>query len=155
MTPRERGTAHQYDGDVFAGLMSEVMATAERFGHREHVHLTWLAVRRFGVEAAVGLVSQGIQRTARYAGAPQKYHVTMSRAWVELVGHHVEEDPTDDFAEFAGHHPALFDKRLLSRFYRSSTLAASAARTGWVEPDAAPFPWQTPGDGGRRTVRAR
>jgi hypothetical protein len=24
---------------------------------------------------------------ARYAGAPQKYNATVSRAWVELVGH--------------------------------------------------------------------
>ena len=57
----------------FDALMAEVMAATERFGHREHLHLTWLAVRRVGVPAAVGLVSDGIQRTARYAGVPQKY----------------------------------------------------------------------------------
>ena len=124
----------------FDGLMAEVMRSAGRFGHREHVHLTWLAVRRYGVPAAVGLVSEGIQRTARYAGAPQKYHATMSRAWVELVGYHAAEGG-DDFDAFAGHHTALLDKRLLGRFYRSSTLAGSAARAGWVEPDLAPFPW--------------
>ena len=38
----------------FDALMAEVTAAAERFGHREHVHLTWLAVRRVGVPAAVG-----------------------------------------------------------------------------------------------------
>jgi hypothetical protein len=110
-------------------------------------HLTWLAVRRFGVPAAVGLVSDGIQRTARYAGAPCKYHPTVSRAWVELVGYHTAERRDDDFAAFAGHHPALLDKRLLTRFYRSATLAGPRARTGWVEPDLTPFPWQ---DVGRR-----
>ena len=31
--------------------------------------LTWLAVRRFGTATAIALVSDGIQRTARYAGA--------------------------------------------------------------------------------------
>jgi hypothetical protein len=76
---------------VFDALMAEVMAGATRFGHREHVHLTWLAVRRCGVVEAAGLVSDGIQRTARYAGAPQKYHATISRAWVELVGYHAAE----------------------------------------------------------------
>ncbi|HEX3957800.1 MAG TPA: hypothetical protein VHZ03_14375 [Trebonia sp.] len=125
----------------FDALMTEVMATAMRFGHREHVHLTWLAVRRGGVPAAVGLVSDGIQRTARYAGAPQKYHATVSRAWVELVGHHVAEGGEDDFTAFANHHAALLDKRLLARFYRPATLASAPARTGWVEPDLAPFPW--------------
>lgn len=124
--------------------MAEVMATAERFGHREHLQLTWLAVRRCGVPAAVGVVSKGIQRTARYAGAPQKYNATVSRAWVELVGHHVAERGEDDFTAFADHHHSLLDKRLLTRFYRPATLARLQAKTGWVEPDLAPFPWHRP-----------
>jgi hypothetical protein len=127
---------------TFEALLAQVMATAPRFGHREHVHLTWLAVRRCGVPAAIDLVSDGIQRTARYAGAPQKYHATVSRAWVELVGHHAAEHGEGDFAAFAGHHTALLDKRLLTRFYRPATLASPQAKTGWVEPDLAPFPWR-------------
>jgi hypothetical protein len=126
---------------AFDQLMAEVMATAERFGHREHVHLTWLAVRKYGVSEAIGLVGSGIQRTARYAGAPQKYHATVSRAWVELVGHHAASH-SDDFDAFAAANPALLDKRLLTRFYRPATLAGRQARTGWVEPDLAAFPWR-------------
>ncbi len=91
--------------------------------------------------AAVSLVSDGIQRTARYAGAPQKYHATVSRAWVQLVGYHAAEHADDDFAVFAEHNPALLDKRLLTRFYHPATLATPRARTGWAEPDRAPFPW--------------
>ena len=126
----------------FPELMAEVMSTAERFGHRQHVHLTWLAVRRYGTAAAIVLVSDGIQGVARYAGAPHKYNATVSRAWVELVGHHADHSNAADFDAFAGEHSALLDKRLLTRFYRSTTLASDAARTGWVEPDVAPFPWQ-------------
>ena len=119
----------------------ELAATAGGpFDHRAHVHVTWLAVREVGMPAAIALVSEGLRRTARYAGAPQKYHETMSRAWVLLVAHHVAQDPAVDFPAFARRNPALLDKRLLSRFYRSSTLAAAAARAGWVEPDRAPFP---------------
>jgi hypothetical protein len=131
----------------FDALLAEVMAGAERFGHRQHVELTWLAVRRYGVPAAVGLVSDGIRRTARYAGAPQKYHATVSRAWVELVGYHVaQHGPAEpEFATFAERNPALLDKRLLTRFYRPATLASPQAKTGWAEPDLAPFPWQRPG----------
>jgi hypothetical protein len=125
--------------------MAEVMAASERFGHLEHIHLTWLAVRRYGLPAAIGLVSDGIQRTAGYAGAPQKYHSTVSRAWVELVGHHATEcgegDGERDFTAFADRHPALLDKRLLTRFYRSVTLASPRAKNGWVEPDLASFAW--------------
>ncbi|MFI5954334.1 hypothetical protein [Cryptosporangium sp. NPDC051539] len=123
---------------TFDELFDDVTAGG-RFGHREHVHLTWLAVRAYGVEAAIGFVSEGIRRTARYAGAPQKYHATMSRAWVELVGFHLADEA--DFETFLARNPALQDKRLLSRFYRSATLAGAEARAGWVGPDLQPFPW--------------
>jgi hypothetical protein len=142
MSTHHTGTSTDSARD-FDLLMGEVMASAERFGHREHVHLTWLAVRRYGVPAAVDLIAHGIRRTARYAGAPQKYHTTMSRAWVELVGHHATEPGEgDDFPSFVTRHPALLDKRLLTRFYHPATLAAPNARKGWVAPDLAPFPWQ-------------
>ncbi|MFF5449555.1 hypothetical protein [Streptomyces sp. NPDC012888] len=126
----------------FATLMDEVTARAGRFGHRQHVHLTWLAVRRHGTAAAVDLVSDGIRRTARYAGAPRKYNATVSRAWVELVGHHTGETDTADFDTFVAAHPALLDKKLLTRFYAPATLAGETARSGWVEPDREPFPWR-------------
>jgi hypothetical protein len=135
-----------HDGDAgsptFENLMAEVMASAPRFGHRQHVHLTWLAITRCGTPSAITLVSEGIQRTARYAGAPQKYHATVSRAWVELVGYHVDEHGGIDFDAFTLLNPALLDKRLLTRFYRPATLSAGSARSGWVEPDVSPFPWQ-------------
>jgi hypothetical protein len=141
MTPHGDQAADE-GAALFAELMAEVMTTADWFGHRQHVYLTWLAVRRCGTAAAVRLVSDGIQGAARYAGAPQKYNATVSRAWVELVGHHASQPGTADFGSFADQNPALLDKRLLSRFYRSPTLASTAARASWVEPDLAPFPWQ-------------
>jgi hypothetical protein len=81
----------------FDELMTEVMASADRFGHRQHVHLTWLAVRRYGTTVAIDLVSDGIQGVARYEGTPQKYNATVSRAWVELVGHHAKQSYATDF----------------------------------------------------------
>ena len=124
----------------FEALLAEVMAPADRFGHRQHIHLTWLAVRRYGTAAAIALVNDGLQRTATYAGAPQKYHATVSRAWVELVGHHLESMEDGSFDSFVHRYPALLDKRLLSRHYRSSTLATAEARTRWVAPDLRPLP---------------
>ena len=126
---------------LFDELMGEVMGSAERFGHREHVRLTWLAVRRCGTAGAVDVISQGIRRTARYAGAPQKYNATVSRAWVELVAHHALTEGSTDFDTFTTDNPALLDKRLLTRFYHPATLATPQARTGWAPPDRAPFPW--------------
>jgi hypothetical protein len=126
----------------FSDLMDGVMATADRFGHRQHVHPTWLTVRRYGTATATDVITDGIQRTARYHGAPRRYNATVSRAWVELVGHHVDHSHTTEFDQFAQENLALLDKLLLSRFYEPSTLASDRARIGWIEPDRAPFPWQ-------------
>ena len=111
--------------------------------------VAWL--RRLGMPLArIGIVcdlardapDQAAEQIAAYERAPQKYHHTVSRAWTELVAHHVAEDPgCADFERFADRNSALLDKRLLSRHYRSSTLAAEPARHGWVEPDLLPFPW--------------
>ncbi|BFU44019.1 hypothetical protein [Krasilnikovia sp. MM14-A1004] len=148
--PAPAGAAPAAD-DRFDTLMAEVMAHSDRFGHRQHIHLTWLAVRRHGTSAAITLISDGIRRTARYAGAPQKYHATVSRAWVELVGHHAADGDDHDFDDFVDRNPALLDKRLLARHYRSSTLASATAKSGWVEPDLEPLP---AGDRGRHPSTA-
>jgi hypothetical protein len=55
MSPPGEHVAGAPDVDA---LMAEVTATTERFGHREHVHLTWLAVRRVGAPAAVTVTGQ-------------------------------------------------------------------------------------------------
>jgi hypothetical protein len=142
MNARDHVSPAEDGANAFDELMAAAMAGVGRFGHRQHVHLTWLAVRRYGTDTAIEMVSDGIQRTARYAGAPQKYNATVSRAWVELVGHHAGCADTTDFASFADRNPELLDKKLLTRFYLPSTLASDLARAGWVEPDLAPFPWR-------------
>jgi hypothetical protein len=130
----------------FELLMRQVMESAKRFGHREHVHLTWLAVRRHGTAEAIRVVSVGIRTTARYAGHPQKYNATVSRAWVELVAFHLAQRPASSFDNFVAGTPDLLDKRLLARFYHPATLATRAARVGWVAPDRSPFPWAAHSD---------
>jgi hypothetical protein len=118
------------------------------FRHRQHIHLAFIAVRRHGTARATEKISTWIRHLT--AHAPQKYHATVTRAWTEIVGHHVAADPSvADFEVFAEQNRALLDKRLLTRHYTAATLASPQARTGWVEPDIAPFPWSS----GRGTAR--
>jgi hypothetical protein len=118
----------------FEALMAEAIAGAERFGHREHVRLTWLAVTRHGAPDALALIGGGIRRAA-----PAMYHATMTRAWVEIVARHAAEVADPDVDAFLARCPDLLDKRLLDRHYRPATLAALAARAGWVSPDLRPI----------------
>jgi hypothetical protein len=135
--------SHQGPADAeLAAIWPKITGPDGEFRHRQHINLAFLAVRRYGMPEATAKICDWIQHIAVYARAPQKYHHTVSRAWVEIVAHHVEADPGfADFGTFVARHPALLDKRLLSRHYRSSTLAAPSARQGWVEPDLLSFPW--------------
>jgi hypothetical protein len=106
------------------------------------VHLAFLTVRGHGTSAAIAKMSAWIRHIAAYEQAPQKYNATMTAAWTEIVGHHVEADPAvADFAAFAARYPALLDKRLLRGHYSSAVLASATARRERVAPDLAPFPW--------------
>lgn len=116
-----------------------------RFGHRQHINLAWLAVRRYGMPDAADKVCEWLRQMTAYEQAPQKYNHTMSRAWVYLVAHHTtvpadEDTPIHPFDQFITDHPALLDKRLLSRHYSSHVLASATARTAWAEPDLLPLP---------------
>jgi hypothetical protein len=136
---------HHNDDPEFAAVMPAIAGPAGEFGHREHISLAFWAVRRYGMPDATGRMCAWIQQLAAYQRAPQKYNHTVSRAWMEIVAHHVATDPDcADFRVFAGRNPTLLDKRLLSRHYRSVTLASAQARRDWVEPDLAALPWYGP-----------
>jgi hypothetical protein len=122
-----------------AEILDEIGA-ASGFRHRQHIHLAFIATRRYGTAQAAEKVSNWIRHLT--AHAPQKFNATVTRAWTEIVAHHVAADPTlTDFDAFASRHPELLDKRLLARHYSAAALAAPQARAGWVEPDLSPFPW--------------
>jgi hypothetical protein len=145
--PRDRHgphDPHQALPAELAAVLAEIVPPGSAFRHREHIHLAYLAVQRHGADRAADRVSGWIRHLAAYQRAPQKFNATVTRAWTEIVAHHMAAVPPGiDFATFADRYPALLDKRLLTRHYTARTLASPAARTGWAEPDLAPFTWRT------------
>src|SRR5215831_21394636 len=73
-----------------AAILPGITGPGGQFWHRQHINLAFLAVRRYGMPDAVGKICGWIRQIASYERAPQKYHHTVSRAWVEIVAHHVE-----------------------------------------------------------------
>lgn len=140
--PQQPGYRHTGLPPALAEVMAQVVPAGGAFRHRQHIHLAFLAVQRYGAARAAEVVAGWIRHIAAYERAPQKFNATVTRAWTEIVAHHVAAGPPGiDFDSFAQRSPALLDKRLLARHYSARVLASTAARTGWVEPDLAPFPW--------------
>ena len=112
-----------------------------QFHHRDHLRLSWVLIRRDGVAEAARAITAGIQRFATQYGQSQKYHETLTRFWIRLVGHMVEARPDiGDFAAFLTAFPQLLDKDLPYRHWRHETMQSSVARVSWVEPDLVALP---------------
>ena len=122
-------------------IMTEIVepdGRGSRFGHREHVHLAFIATKRGD---ATGLLRDWLRQIAASHGTPDRYHETITTAWAKIVAHHVSADPAiTDFDSFAARYPALLDKSLLTRHYSQAALASLTARANWIAPDLAPIP---------------
>jgi len=84
---------------------------------------------------------EGIRRFANHHGATQKYHHTLTLAWMRLVASALVETPEGyAFEQFITAHPQLKDANLLAKYYSKELLQTAAAREAWVEPDLQPLP---------------
>lgn len=107
--------------------------------HAQHVRLARLYLLEEPPDVAVPRYCRDLRRFAAALGAPEKYHETITRAFLLLVAERMARTgPGDRFEEFAARHPDLLAWRpsVLERYYRPETLASAFARRHFVLPDA-------------------
>lgn len=116
--------------------------TLDDFHHRDHIRIAWIYLRTSRNETTAGeRMAASIRRFAAHHGATQKYHETMTAAWMRLVAAAWRNTPhVQEFDEFASTHPDLLNPKALDRFYSNPLLAGEMARVKWVEPDVQPLP---------------
>jgi hypothetical protein len=111
------------------------------FHHRDHLRLTWCLIRQHDQEMATRAITEGIQRFAAKHGQADKYHETLTRFWVRIVGHMIAARPENTtFDAFLDAFPQLLDKDLPYRHWRRETMWSAPARAQWVEPDLLALP---------------
>ena len=104
------------------------------------MELAWTTIHRYGPETAADVLCSLIRLGVQASGHADKYHETVTRAWVRLVADAMGPEPGEDFAAFWDANEALHDKHLPKRHYSVELLLSDAARQGWVEPDLLPLP---------------
>lgn len=105
------------------------------FHHRDHVRLAWFYLRRYGAEADARIAA-AIRNFAAHHGKLDKYHQTMTIAWMRLVE---AAAAIDRFEDAVAAFPRLLDKNYLREFYSDELLGTENARNNFVEPDKRPF----------------
>jgi hypothetical protein len=109
--------------------------------HRGHLRLTWLILNRHPVDEAATIIAREIRRLATSQGAASRYHDTLTRFWVRLVSHAMNEaEDAKNIDKLIEEFPFLTDKNLPYRHWKRETFDSAGARAGWVEPDIAPLP---------------
>ena len=108
------------------------------FRHQDHVRLAWLYLTRYPVTEAIERYVAGLKRFASAAGAPEKYHETITWAYL-LLTHERMGRMTGDHTwhEFAEANEDLLDwsNTVLDLYYTKETLGSSLARKVFVLPD--------------------
>jgi hypothetical protein len=133
--------ASVWSDEDFLRAFEDLSLPADVFHHREHVRAAWLYLKSSDASRAVERMTAAIRRFANHHGATQKYHHTLTLAWMRLVAAALVETPEGHgFERFLADHPELGDKHLLAKYYSKDLLETSAAREGWVEPDRQPLP---------------
>lgn len=133
--------ASAWSDEDFLRAFEDLSFPADQFHHREHIRVAWLYLKSSDATRAAERMTAGILRFANHHGATQKYHHTLTLAWMRLVAASLVETPDSyDFTEFLAEHAELGDKELLKKYYSPELLKTSAAREGWVEPDLQPLP---------------
>jgi hypothetical protein len=105
------------------------------FPHASHVRLTLLYLTRYGRDETVRRLMDGLLRFATAKGHPEKFHVTMTRAWIELIESARHAHPGTEPAALLAARPELLDRDALLRFYSPERLNSAEARQRWLPPD--------------------
>jgi hypothetical protein len=128
------------DDDAFLDAFERGALHQHGFGHRDHLRMAWLYLRRYGQDEALHRAQSGLRALAALHGHAERYSATRTAVWVALVSHHLKEAPNLGFEAFLGRFPGLLDGRLLDAHYSPELLASVGSRTRWVEPDRLPLP---------------
>ena len=104
------------------------------FGHREHVRLAYEMLARHPFDRAVARYARGLRRMAARAGAPGKYHATVTVAFLALVGERRAAGGDRGWEAFARENADLMDPGCLRRWYDPARLGSAAARATFLLP---------------------
>jgi hypothetical protein len=133
------GTLHLADEELVRKIEDCTLET--NFHHADHIRLAWIYLRMVPRAEAEERMADTLRRYSAHKGKPDRYHHTMTLAWMRLVAAARRATPEITvFDEFITAHPHLADQKSLLRHYSQTLLDDPAARTEWIQPDVEPLP---------------
>lgn len=110
----------------------------EHFPHREHVRLAWIYLRDNPPLLALEKFCEGLKRFAASLGKADRYHETISWAYLLLIRERMAKtESADSWEAFVEANNDLLDWRasILQRYYHEETLKSDLAKRVFLLPD--------------------
>jgi len=120
----------------FAHAFENCELSNESFHHRDHLRLAWIYLKRYGEKEAATRIAGSIRSFAAHFGKSDKYHETVTIAWMRLLAHEAK----GSFEETLVAAPMLLEKNTLGEFYSRDLLQSDRAKKEFVAPDLKPLP---------------
>ncbi|GLQ21186.1 hypothetical protein ACFFUB_06510 [Algimonas porphyrae] len=110
---------------------------ARQFGHRDHVRLAYRLLSQNDFIDAAAAYARGIQELATEAGAPEKFNLTITYAFMSVIAERMARKESTDVDEFLSANPDLLNKNFLIQLYPDDRLQSDLARQSFLLPSLA------------------
>lgn len=123
-----------------AAALERGTIAGEDFGHREHVMAAWWFLEELPLPEALRRMSGALRRFAARHGHPEKYHETITWAFLFVIAERRGRRPGAPWEEFAARNADLFERRpgVLEAYYTPERLGSDLAREQFLLPDRLP-----------------
>ena len=126
--PASRADADRDDARFLAAL-EDCSLPPERFDHATHVRAGYLYLRREPFPQATATMCTAIERYARALGKPERYHETVTVAFMALINMSLRLQPDGGgWQDFRTRNPQLLRSDALLAYYPRAVLESTAAR---------------------------
>lgn len=107
------------------------------FRHRDHVRLAWTYLCQAPLDGALARFTTRLKDFAASAGHPEKYHETITWAYMVLINERMQRGADGSWQAFADANPDLLDyeNSILNCYYTPETLGSALARKNFLMPD--------------------
>lgn len=114
----------------------------DEFNHKAHLKLAYILLVHYDVEEAYVKLKSYLLNFLKYNGVPEnKFHETMTRAWLLAVKHFMHVSSVSENAEdFISNNDILSDKEIMFTHYSRDLMSTELARTSFIAPDLEPIP---------------
>jgi hypothetical protein len=121
--------------EEFLQALESCTLPENQFGHAAHVRAAYLYLQRSDFAAALVRIRRAIRNYATHQGKPERYHETITVAYVALIQQHIFEGGSGGGWEaFAHRNSELLKPDLLERFYPRALLDSETARKVFLLP---------------------